>query len=259
MASAAIRLDERVDGRLLVYRVIEVTIGQRDELLRFGVAPANRLALQLPGMDVSSFRDLSDKRGELRRRLQISASSLIVGTIGRLVPIKGLDVFLEAAARVAAVSAADVRFVIAGDGPLRQELEAERDRLGLAGRCVFLGEISDIRGFYADCDIVVMSSRNEGAPIVLMEAMGAGKPIVATRVGGVPDMVADGISALLVPADDAEALARALLRVINDCTLREQLARAAWRRADDFNVQAFAEGTDLLYRSLGNATERSSK
>jgi glycosyltransferase involved in cell wall biosynthesis len=251
-ASAAIRIGERVAGRLLVDRVIAVTSGQRDELLRFRVAPPERLVLQLPGMDVTPFRNLSDRKGALRRRLGVSEATLIVGTIGRLVPIKGLDVFLDAAARVADRSPRDLGFVIAGDGPLRQQLEAHRDRLGLGERCTFLGEISDIRGFYADCDLVVMSSRNEGAPIVLLEAMAAGKPVVATRVGGVPDMVEDGVSALLVPSDDSEALSAAIQQLVDDDGKRDRIAQAAWQRADRFSLAEFCSGTDRLYRELAS-------
>jgi glycosyltransferase involved in cell wall biosynthesis len=249
--SGLILVAERIAARLLMDRVIAVTSSQRDELLRFGVAPVGRLVLQLPGMDVDAFRDLSDKQGELRRRLGASASTLIVGTIGRLVPIKGLDIFLDAAAWVLKETERDVLFVIAGDGPLRRELEGRRDSLGLGRSCVLLGATSDVRGFYADCDIVVMSSRNEGAPIVLLESMGAGRPVVATRVGGVPDMVEDGVSALLVPPDDPRSLGRAILELVRDDELRARLSAAVRRRSALFTVTAFADGTDRLYRELG--------
>ena len=252
LGSAGILWAERIAGRLLVDRVIAVTSGQREELLRFGVAPANRLALQLPGMDVSAFRNLEDRQGVLRRQLGVPDGTLVVGTIGRLVPIKGLDVFLEAAAQVARDGARPIRCLIAGDGPLRQPLEAQRDRLGLADGCTFLGEISDIRGFYAACDLVVMSSRNEGAPIVLLEAMAAGKPVVATAVGGVPDMVEDGVSALLVRSDHVDGLAEAMRQLIHDDGRRERIARAAWQRADRFSLGEFSSGTDRLYRELGS-------
>jgi glycosyltransferase involved in cell wall biosynthesis len=251
-ASAAILWAERIAGRLLVDRVIAVTSGQREELLRFTVAPPDRLVLQLPGMDVSAFRNLDDRQGVLRRQLAVPDETLVVGTIGRLVPIKGLDVFLEAVARIAHDGTRPVRFIIAGDGPLRQPLEAQRDRLGLANDCTFLGEISDIRGFYAACDLVVMSSRNEGAPIVLLEAMAAGKAVVATSVGGVPDMVEDGVSAMLVRSDDVDALAEAMRRLIDDDGRRERIARAAWQRADRFSLAEFASGTDRLYRQLAS-------
>jgi glycosyltransferase involved in cell wall biosynthesis len=250
LATAAILLSERVLGWLLLDCVVAPTRSQREELLSFRIAPAGRLIAQVPGMDVSGFTDLPDKRSRVRDQLGIGDAVVLVGLIGRLVPIKGLDIFLSAAARIRSQSGDQVFFVIAGDGPLRQELEASAASVGVADRCVFLGEVSDVAGFYAACDIIVMSSRNEGAPIALLEAMGAGKAIVATSVGGIPDMVADDISALLVPKENPAALAEAILRLAADPDARARLGQGARTRTEEFTVRRFAAVTAAMYDEL---------
>jgi glycosyltransferase involved in cell wall biosynthesis len=253
-ATRLILVCERVLGWLVVDRVIAPTRSQRAELLAFRIAPADRVVAQLPGMDVSGFAVLANRRQALRQQLGITESVVLIGIIGRLVPIKGFDIFLASAARLRHQKADDVFFVIAGDGPLRQELESDAERLGLADRCVFLGQVTDVAGFYAACDIIVMSSRNEGAPIALLEAMGAGNAIVATNVGGIPDMVHDGVSALLVPKEDAEALAAAMLRLVNDPAARSRLGGAAKERTSEFTVPRFAEVTAALYDELARGS-----
>ncbi len=241
---------ERLIGWGLVDRVVAPAVSQREELLGFKIGPADRVVVQNPGVDVSPYRDLTAYRGRIRARLQVDDAALIVGIIGRLVPIKGVDLFLEAANLVHGRHPDRVYFVIAGDGPLRTELEQMAGRLAIASRCLFLGNVSDVRQFYADCDIVVLSSRNEGTPIALLEAMGASNAIVATRVGGVGDMVDDQVSALLVPSEDAPALARAITTLVEDPAARARLGRAALARTESFNIPQFVEGTARMYVDL---------
>jgi glycosyltransferase involved in cell wall biosynthesis len=250
--TALVALGERVLGWLVVDRVIAPTRSQRDELVEFRVAPSERIVAQLPGMDVTGFAELTDKRDDLRRQLGISPEVVLIGIIGRLVPIKGLDVFLDAAARVRKDRPDAVFFAIAGDGPLRPELGEHASRLGLAERCIFLGQVTAIASFYAACDVIAMSSRNEGAPIALLEAMAAGKAIVATRVGGIPDMVEDEISAVLVPKEDPDALARALVQLVSDPAVRDRLGRAARQRTAEFTVARFADVTARMYDQLAS-------
>ncbi len=122
--------------------------------------------------------------------------------------------------------------------------------LGIDGTCSFLGRIDDARSFYADTDVVVFSSLREGTPIALLEAMASGKAIVATEVGGVPEIVKDRESALLVPSRNPELLADAIAKFAGDGDMRARYGRAARKRAREFSVAALKESSYMLYQSL---------
>jgi glycosyltransferase involved in cell wall biosynthesis len=132
-----------------------------------------------------------------------------VGIVGRLVPIKDVPTFLAAAARLT-TEMPRARFSIVGDGELRAAHESEAPALGLADIVHFHGWRHDLEAVYGDLDVVVNCSRNEGTPVALIEAMAAGVPVVATRVGGTPDLLGGGTRGRLVPAGDAAALADAI-------------------------------------------------
>jgi glycosyltransferase involved in cell wall biosynthesis len=170
----------------------------------------------------------------------------IVGTLARLVPQKGFDVLLEAFARVAPPA----RLVIAGDGPLREAIAARAARPDLAGRVVLLGKRDDTPALLAAFDVFVLASRWEGFGLVLLEAMAAGRPIVATRISAIPEVVADGETALLVPPDDPAALAQAVGALLADAPLRAAMAAAGRRRvATHFAPGAMLDATGAVYRS----------
>jgi len=133
--------------------------------------------------------------------LGIPEDAVLVGQIGRLSPEKGPDVFLRAAL-AAHGSAPDVHFVLVGEGPLRADLQELVARLGLASRVHFAGLRQDMASVYAELDIVVSASRSEAMPLALLEAMSCGLPVVATRVGGVPDLIQPGLSGWLVGDGD---------------------------------------------------------
>jgi glycosyltransferase involved in cell wall biosynthesis len=170
--------------------------------------------------------------------------------VGRLVPIKDVTTFLRAAAQVHE-AAPEVRFALVGDGEERQCLEGERARLGLAEAVTFHGWRRDIPSVYGDLDVVVNTSRNEGTPVALIEALAAGKPVVATRVGGTPDLLRGGDFGRLVEAGDPGGVAAAILDTLRDPT--SALARAQAGRAHVQREHAAArlvEDVDALYREL---------
>jgi glycosyltransferase involved in cell wall biosynthesis len=148
--------------------------------------------------------------------------------VARLVPIKAHEVFLEAAARIRAASP-ESTFLIIGDGERRAELEAMARQLGIAEATRFLGWRDDMREVYADLDVVALCSNNEGSPVALIEALAAARPVVSTRVGGVPNVVHDGESGLLVPPRDPAALADAVLALLRDRAFAAQLGQAGRR------------------------------
>ena len=226
--TAGLRLMER-GLALLSDRLIAVSDRVRDDLVAFGVAPAERFTVVSLGLDLDPMSTASTHRGALRRELRLGPDTRLVGIVGRLFPIKNHALFLDAAARVLA-SRPDSRFVVVGDGRLRGELETRARRPDLVDHVIFTGWRYDLPRFYADLDVLVVSSRNEGTPVSAIEAMAAGCPVVATRVGGLPDLIDDGRTGTLVAPDDPAALATAIGRVIDDPSRAEHMRLAA--RAD---------------------------
>ncbi len=196
-------------------QLIAVSDRVRDDLIQFGVAPAERFRVVPLGLDLAPLFDVRAQRGALRKELSVAADAPLVGIVGRLFPIKNHTLFLDAAARLLA-EWPTARFVVVGDGVLRGELEARSRRPDLAGRVLFTGWRHDLATIYADLDVLAISSRNEGTPVSAIEAMAAGCVVVATRVGGLPDLIDDGRTGTLVPADDPAALASAIGRVLGD-------------------------------------------
>jgi glycosyltransferase involved in cell wall biosynthesis len=171
----------------------------------------------------------------------------VVGTIARLAPQKGIDVLLAAVPSLLQ-AAPGARVVIVGGGPLEDELRARADELGLGEAVSFLGPVENARDLLPSFDVFVLPSRWEGMPIALLEARAAGLPCVATEVGGVRDIVADGADGRVVPVEDADALAGALAELAGDEELRERWGRIARERvAREFPLDAMVRRTELLY------------
>lgn len=196
-------------------RVIAVNDAQRADIAKYGVAPLHKIQTVPLGLEIEPLLHAEQYRGRLRAELGISADQRVIGIVARLVPIKAHEVFLTAAAKVRAAMP-NTTFLIVGDGERRAELEALARTLGIADATRFLGWRDDMREVNADLDVAALTSHNEGSPVALIEAMAAARPVVATRVGGVPDVVHDGESGLLVPAGDANSFADALLQLLRD-------------------------------------------
>ena len=216
---------ERVLARL-TDRVIAVGDKQRQELIGYRVAPARKIVSIPLGLELEAMLDADAERGRLRTELGLNGAHKLVGIVARLVPIKAHEVFLDAAAEVRR-RIPDARFLIVGDGERRAELEARARALGLQDQTLFLGWRRDMRTVYADLDVVVLTSLNEGSPVAVIEAMAAARPVVSTDVGGVSEVVAQGESGLLVPTRDASALADAVTSVLSDPSGAERMGRAA--------------------------------
>lgn len=230
--------------------LVAVSPRVRAELLDLGIGRPDRFEVVPLGLDLEPFASADRLRGELRRELGLDAAVPLAGIVARLAPVKAHEVFLEAARRLAA-RPVPPRFVIVGDGERRPALEAMAETDGLRGRVHFLGWRADLPRIYADLDVVVLCSRNEGSPVALIEAMTAGRPVVATRVGGVPDVVADGETGLLVPENDPPALAEAIARVLDDGELARRLGAAGRPRVvERFGAARLVRDIDTLYTRL---------
>lgn len=193
--------------------LVAVTPRVRQDLLEMRIGRADRFSVVPLGFDLDQFADAARRRGQLRRELGVGLEVPLVGIVARLVPIKAHDVFIEAARLVHAVRP-DAHFVVVGDGERRQELERAVEQAGLRPVTHFLGWRADLVRIYADLDVVTLTSRNEGSPVALIEAMACARPVVSTSVGGVPDVVQDGQTGRLVPVNDAQALAEAILHIV---------------------------------------------
>ncbi len=230
-------------------RLLTVTPRVRDELLALGVGQPSQYTPVPLGFDLAPLLGAEAKRGELRAELRLGEAPL-VGIVARLVPIKAHEVFLAAAVRVRATHP-DVRFLIVGDGELRSALEQRVATLGLGDAVRFLGWRADLDRLYADLDVVVLTSRNEGSPVALIEAMAAGVPVVSTDVGGVADVVRHGDTGWLAPMDDDAAIAAHVVTVLGD----RAAARAMGQRgraavAATYDAGRLVRDIETLYGDL---------
>lgn len=202
-------------------RVIAITDAQRRELIELRVAPAHKV-VEIPlGFDLAPFQTLPT-RDTARSTLGLPHGVPIIGLVARLVPIKDVGTFLRSIPIVVR-EVPEARAVIVGDGPERDRLTALAEELGVAHRCFFLGWTADMPAIYAAIDVLALSSLNEGSPVSVIESMASGVPVVASAVGGVPDLVVDGQTGLLVPPGSADELAAALSHVLRDGSLAAML------------------------------------
>jgi len=227
LTTAAILAAERFLGWLIMDRVIAISETQKDELARYRICPREKISVIPLGLDLDRFVQCSKFRGELRKELGLAERTLLIGTVGRLVPIKGLSFLLKAVQNLVRTTNVDFCLLIVGDGLIRKDLELQVSSLGIEKKVRFLGWRFDLEKVYADLEVVVLSSLNEGTPVSLIEAMAAGKAVVATKVGGVADLVENGKTGLLVPSKDSDALASAILRLLNDNNFRRCMGEKA--------------------------------
>jgi glycosyltransferase involved in cell wall biosynthesis len=230
--------------------VVALSPSQARELeSKYAVGRGRVVVLPL-GIELKPFLTAGSVRGELRRELCLPAQIPIVAYLGRLIGIKELSLLLGAVERLVRGGRA-LFLVLAGDGDQRQALEAEARDRGLAGWVRFTGWRRDVHRIYADADIVALTSRSEGTPVSILEAMAAGRPVVATRVGGIPDLVEHERTGLLVPPGDEGALAEALERLLLRPEERDAMGAAAREVARRrFDVEKAALELDAFYRRL---------
>lgn len=229
---------------LPIERIIAISEGVRDALVQSGVAP-ERIRVVPSGIDLAPFEAPFD-RDEARRRLGLAEGEVLVLQVAALAPHKSQTDFLNAAAGVGA-SHPGLRFWIAGEGPLRSKLEAEHRALGLGERFRFLGFRGDVTDLLRAADIFCISSYLEGLGTSILDAMAAGLPVVATRVGGIPEVVADEETGLLVAARDPAALGRAIGALADDPVRRAAMGAKGRERVQAFSADRTSERTRRVY------------
>ena len=247
---------ERVLARV-TDQIIAISAGQQRDLVdRFQIAPAERVVVVPLGLDLAPLMAPATTREATRAEWGFPFEAVVVAYVGRLVTIKHVDLLVRACAR-AFEQQEQGRLLVVGDGDCRPALERLVADLGLADRVVFAGWRTDLGAVYAASDVVALSSRNEGTPVALIEALAAGRPVVATAVGGVPDVVQDGLTGRLVPDDDEPALAAAIVELVADRATRARLGAAGppWV-LERFGYARLVTEIDGLYRKT-IATRRS--
>jgi len=220
----------------------------RESLIEQGYAPSKIVVIR-NGIALSNFTH-SERSAVLRRELGFPPSARLVAVFSRLNPMKGVEYFLDAAS-IVAERFPDVRFLVAGDGGSRKELEDRARRLGLEARIVFTGFRSDVRELLSEAAISVLPSLSEGTSNTLLESMAAGLPVVATQVGGNPEVIEDGVSGLLVPPRDSAEIAAAVGRLLEDEGFARRLGQAGMRRVSElFSLSGSVQQTEHLYQRL---------
>ena len=177
---------------------------------------------------------------------------LLFVTVANLRPEKGYDVLLEASKWMAECDLR-IRIAAVGRGPLREELQALHVKLGLGDRFQFLGQRDDVLQLLAGADAFVLASRHEGLPVALMEATSVGLPVVASRVGGIPQVLEDEVDALLVTPGDPALLARTMMRLASDPELRERLGRRAKLRSSTFDIAEANRAVGDIYLQVARS------
>ena len=247
--NAALRRMERALGHL-TDRIIAVDPQVKRDLVGYHVAPPEKIVVIPYGLHLEPYLGCEVHRGEFRRELGLPAEAKLVGIVGRIFPIKNHRLFLDAAALIVQQDP-KTRFVIVGDGILRPEMEEHAHRQGIAGKITFTGWRQDLPRVYADLDLLAVTSNNEGTPFTAIEAMAAGRPVVATRVGGLPDLIDEGQTGYLVPPGDARAVAEAMLRLLHAPETARHMGQAARARVrDGFEVRRLVQDTEHLYLRL---------
>jgi glycosyltransferase involved in cell wall biosynthesis len=235
--------------------LVAVSPEVRDDLVALHVAPAAKFTVVRLGIDLSLRVDNDDaQRRETRRQMGLREDAFVVGWVGRMTAVKRTDFVVRALEKLVA-DGVDAYVVLVGDGPDREGLERYAHELGVIKRCLFLGYQEDVARFYDAIDVLVLPSINEGTPVSVIESLAASRPAVATRVGGVPDVVRDGVDGLLVDRDDVDALAARLAELARDAPRRTAMGEAGRARVlERYAVDRLVDDIDRLYRTL--LTER---
>ena len=217
-----------------------------------------RARVLVHGVDLSQADTLLGRRDEVRadvrREFGVADDEVLVVSVANMRPEKGYDVLLDAAGALVD-RGLPVRVVAVGrgEGELERVMRGRHAALGLGDRFTFAGQRDDVLRILAGADVFVLASRQEGLPVVLMEATSVGLPIVATAVGGVPQVLTDGVDGLVVPPGDPAALADAVARLVGDPDLRTRLGAGAKARSAMFDVAAASRTIESIYRQVAPA------
>jgi len=232
-------------------RVVAVSDNvMRAEIDTAGIAERN-IEVIYNGIDVKNYYFQNQEIcTRIRKELSVPEGSFLIGFVGRFHSVKGVNILLDAYSRVIR-EITDTKLIVVGDGEIRKQLELDADSFGVTQQVVFTGVRNDIPEILTALDILALPSYSEGFGLVLVEAMASGVPVVATNVGGIPEVVQDSETGILVNPGAPDELAAAILRLYNDQELRERLSRLGQECVEsNFRIQETARKTEYLYLKL---------
>jgi len=212
------------------------------------IAPAAQIIPVPNGLDLAPFS--AAQRGNVRREIGLDDETPVVAWVGRFEPVKGPEIFLQVCRQLHRQYGSRLKALMAGDGALNEKIHQERELLGLNDFLLLPGFRQDIVSLFTDLDLLVVTSINEGFGMVILEAMAAGKPVVAHDVGGIAELVVDGETGFLVPAGDVDAICSRLDQLLNDRELYEAMSQAARRQATAYSLSAMADRFEAIYQQV---------
>jgi len=248
LASKIYLLVERIMSRI-TDRLIALTQGERDDYLAMSVGNQKKIVTIHSGVDIDRYLNARPNVQEKRRSLGLKPDGLVVGTVGWLLPIKGPMYLLKAMVEVWKTYPETVLLYV-GKGDLEEEVRREASRMGASEKVRFLGWRDDIHEILPVLDIFVLPSLNEGMGRVLVEAMAAGRPLVASNVGGIPDLIHQGENGVLVHPADPKALAHELVFLISNPGKRREMGEKGREMAVQFGTDSMVQKIDKLYLDM---------
>lgn len=233
--------NSRTDRFIAISRAIE------EDILGMGV-PKDRITLIHNGLDISKF-GLPEAAGSMMKKLGLNPNLPIIGVVARLHPVKGHEYFLQAA-RIMLDKGVKAQFLLVGDGIYREKLENLCRALNLEQDVFMPGYYSPVEDIYGISDLVCLPSLMEGLGMVILEAMHFNVPVVASKVGGVPEIIKDGVNGFLVEPRDPEGLAQAMTNILLDSDLRDRLCRQGQETVGVFSMESMIRKEEKIYEDL---------
>ena len=248
LASKLFLVLERITSHI-TDRIIALTEAEKNDYIYFSVSKPHKIITIHSGVEIERYMNAEVNVRGKKIALGLNPESLTVGLVGWLLPIKGPMYLLKAMAQVwKSIPGPELVFV--GKGELEDELRKQAMEMGVADKVFFLGWRGDVPEIMQILDVLVLPSLNEGMGRVLVEAMAAGKPVVASLVGGVPDLIKDGENGLLVEPGEVNGLSRAITKLLMDEDIRYEMGQKGKNMSHDFSVESMIAKIDALYSNL---------
>jgi len=237
-----------------VDRFIVVSEVLRETLLSSYKIQPDKVIKIYNGIELDEYRpnskEVRSQKSEVRREFGLTKDAPVIGAIGRMVWQKGFEYLIECAPEIVKAFP-DAKILIVGDGPLKDKLKVKSEKLKVADKIIFTGFRGDIKEILSAIDILVIPSLLEGFPMVTLEAMAMAKPIIATNIDGITEQITDGVNGILVPPKNPSALAKAVIRVLNDKETARNMGLAARKKVEqEFSIGKMVAETEKVYLSL---------